>query len=347
MGGTEKQAVWLANKLSSRGYRVFFVSLKDSGILSESLSSNIVVKNFKLAKAKNIYSKSFYFMLGLIRLIKLVNRNKISKTITFLFHSNFIGKIVKTFSIHRNIHVASFRSDRLSKRDSRISRLRTFIFQYFILDKNTIIVFNSISGFNKLNLKNIRQEIIFNSPLNKNQTKDSFGNKFIFIGRLDELKNVQNIVLGFKKLEGFKATLDIFGKGPDFPKIQKIIEQHSLSDVVSLRGVDANISNNLNNYDALILSSTHEAFPNVIIEAFNSGVIPISTKVGDVEWLIDEKRGILIDGFSSDHIAQSMLNFLELDIESKKTLISNGRRFLKKELNELEILNQWIEVIEA
>ena len=347
MGGTEKQAVWLANKLSSRGYRVFFVSLKDSGILSESLSSNIVVKNFKLAKAKNIYSKSFYFMLGLIRLIKLVNRNKISKTITFLFHSNFIGKIVKTFSIHRNIHIASFRSDRLSKRDSSISRLRTFIFLYFVLDKNTIIVFNSISGFNKLNLKNIRQEIIFNSPLNKNQTKDSFDNKFIFIGRLDELKNVQNIVLGFKKLEGFNATLDIFGKGPDFPKIQKIIEQQSLSDVVSLRGVDANISNILNNYDALILSSTHEAFPNVIIEAFNSGVIPISTKVGDVEWLIDEKRGILIDGFSSDCIAKSMLNFLELDIESKKTLISNGRRFLKKELNELEILNQWIEVIEA
>ena len=54
-----------------------------------------------------------------------------------------------------------------------------------------------------------------------------------------------------------------------------------------------------------------------------------------------------VDGFSSDCIAKSMLNFLELDIESKKTLIRNGRRFLKKELNELEILNQWIEIIEA
>ena len=43
---------------------------------------------------------------------------------------------------------------------------------------------------------------------------------------------------------------------------------------MSLRGVDADISNNLNNYDALILGSTHEAFPNVIIEAFNAGVIP-------------------------------------------------------------------------
>ena len=113
----------------------------------------------------------------------------------------------------------------------------------------------------------------------------------MYIGRLDELKNVQNIVLGFTKLDTLDATLDIYGKGPDFPKIQEIIEQHSLEDKVSLRGVDADISNNLNNYDALILGSTHEAFPNVIIEAFNAGVIPISTNVGDVEWLIKKEEG--------------------------------------------------------
>ena len=62
-------------------------------------------------------------------------------------------------------------------------------------------------------------------------------------------------------------------KDQTFQKIQEIIEQHSLEDKVSLKGVDADISNNLNNYDALMLGSTHEAFPNVIIEAFNAGVI--------------------------------------------------------------------------
>ena len=69
MGGSEKQAVWLSNKLYDNGYKVFFVSLKDTGILSETLNSDIVIKNFKLAKAKSIYSKLFYFILGLIRLI--------------------------------------------------------------------------------------------------------------------------------------------------------------------------------------------------------------------------------------------------------------------------------------
>lgn len=345
MGGSEKQAVWLSNKLSDNGYRVFFVSLKDAGILSETLNSNIVVKNFKLAKAKNVYYKMFYFILGIIRLIKLVNKYKISKTVTFLFHSNLVGKIVKTFSFHKNVHIASFRSDRLSKRDSNISKLRTLIFRNFILDNNTTVVFNSISGSSKLNLKNTIQEVIFNFPLNPKQDKNIFDNKFVYIGRLDELKNVQNIVLGFTKLETLDATLDIYGKGPDFPKIQEIIEQHSLEDKVSLKGVDADISNNLNNYDALILGSTHEAFPNVIIEAFNAGVIPISTNVGDVEWLIKKERGILIEGFTSSEIAKSMTKFLELDIESRKKYIANGRNFLIKELNEKDIFNQWIDAI--
>ena len=345
MGGSEKQAVWLSNKLSDNGYRVFFVSLKDAGILSETLNSTIVVKNFKLAKAKNVYYKMFYFILGIIRLIKLVNKYKISKTVTFLFHSNLVGKIVKTFSFHKNVHIASFRSDRLSKRDSNISKLRTLIFRNFILDNNTAVVFNSISGSSKLNLKNTIQEVIFNFPLNPKQDKNIFDNKFVYIGRLDELKNVQNIVSGFTKLETLDVTLDIYGKGPDFPKIQEIIEQHSLEDKVSLKGVDADISNNLNNYDALILGSTHEAFPNVIIEAFNAGVIPISTNVGDVEWLIKKERGILIEGFTSSEIAKSMTKFLELDIESRKKYIANGRNFLIKELNEKDIFNQWIDVI--
>ncbi len=345
MGGSEKQAVWLSNKLSDDGYRVFFVSLKDSGVLLKALNSNIVVKNFKLAKAKNVYSKMFYFILGLTDLIKLVNKYKISKTVTFLFHSNFVGKIVKIFSIHKNVHIASFRSDRLSKRDSSVSKIRTLIFRNFILDKNTILVFNSISGSSKLNLKNLNQKVIFNCPLNLSQDKNIFDNKFVYIGRLDELKNVQNIVIGFKQLKGLNATLDIYGSGPDFPKIQEIIQQHSLEDYVSLKGVDADISENLHKYDALILSSTHEAFPNVIIESFNAGVVPISTNVGDVDWLINKERGILIQGFTPDAIAESMMKFLELDIVSRKKYIANGRNFLRKELNEKKIFMQWMEII--
>ena len=54
----------------------------------------------------------------------------------------------------------------------------------------------------------------------------------------------------------------------------------------------------------------------------------------------------MVQGFTSDDLAKSMTKFLELDIESRKKYIANGKNFLRKELNEKEILNQWIEVIE-
>ena len=47
MGGSEKQAVWLANKLIEENKKVYFVSLKDAGILSTELSPKISVNNFK------------------------------------------------------------------------------------------------------------------------------------------------------------------------------------------------------------------------------------------------------------------------------------------------------------
>ena len=59
----------------------------------ESIKFKHSCKKFQISKSKNVYSKMFYFILGLTDLIKLVNKYKISKTVTFLFHSNFVGKL--------------------------------------------------------------------------------------------------------------------------------------------------------------------------------------------------------------------------------------------------------------
>ena len=85
MGGSEKQAVWLANSLVNEKKEVFFVSLKDSGILSFELDSKVLTYNFKLGKSKNIISKLFYMVIGIKNLIRIINENNITKIISFLF----------------------------------------------------------------------------------------------------------------------------------------------------------------------------------------------------------------------------------------------------------------------
>ncbi len=348
MGGSEKQAVWLANKLVEENKKVYFVSLKDAGILSTELSPKISVNNFKLRNAKNPLTKFFYFCLGVMKLSRLIKNKEITTTITFLFHSNVVGKLLKIISKEKMLHIATFRSDRLSKRDSKISRFRTLIFKNFVLDKDIFVVFNSMSGLNNMNLKNINTRVIFNTPLNKVQlSKDAKeqNTKLVFIGRFDELKNVTNIVLSMKYLQFEDIVLDIYGKGPDLTSIEQAISENSLQNKVKLKGVDKEIANNLNNYDGLIIASTHDAFPNVLIEAMNAGVVPISTKVGDCEWLLNENRGIFINGFDPESIYLSIKEFYEMDLNKKNEIIKNGKNFINQNLSEEKILKDWLELL--
>ena len=98
MGGTEKQAVWLANSLTKRDKKVFFVSLKDAGVLSETLDAKVSVNNFKLRNASSQLSKLFYFFKGVYKLRKLIDENNIDTMVSFLIHSNIIGKILLIFN---------------------------------------------------------------------------------------------------------------------------------------------------------------------------------------------------------------------------------------------------------
>jgi len=348
MGGSEKQAVWLANKLVEENKKVYFVSLKDAGILSSELSPRISVNNFKLRNAKNPITKFLYFCFGVLKLAKLIKSKKITITVTFLFHSNVVGKLLKIISREKILHIATFRSDRLSKRDSKISRFRTLIFKHFVLDKDIFVVFNSMSGLKNMNLKNVNTRVIFNTPLNNVQSSKAAkkkNTKLVFIGRFDELKNVENIALSMKYLLNEDILLDIYGKGPDLTFIEKAISENSLQNKVKLKGIDKEIANKLSNYDALIIASTHDAFPNVLIEAMNAGVVPISTKVGDCEWLLNGNRGIFINGFDPESISLSIKKFYEMDLNKKNEIIKNGRDFINQNLSEEKIIKDWLDTL--
>ena len=348
MGGSEKQAVWLANKLVEENKKVYFVSLKDAGILSSELSPRISVNNFKLRNAKNPITKFLYFCFGVLKLAQLIKSKKITITVTFLFHSNVVGKLLKIISREKILHIATFRSDRLSKRDSKISRFRTLIFKHFVLDKDIFVVFNSMSGLKNMNLKNVNTRVIFNTPLNNVQSSKASkkkNTKLVFIGRFDELKNVENIALSMKYLLNEDILLDIYGKGPDLTFIEKAISENSLQNKVKLKGIDKEIANKLSNYDALIIASTHDAFPNVLIEAMNAGVVPISTKVGDCEWLLNGNRGIFINGFDPESISLSIKKFYEMDLNKKNEIIKNGRDFINQNLSEEKIIKDWLDTL--
>ena len=347
MGGAEKQAVRLANYLS-QDFIVYFFSLKSSGVLSEYLKDDVLVKNFNLVRSKNIISKLYYVFVGWFRLVKTIRDEEIQTVISFLFHSNLYAKLAKVFSQNKFLHIIAVRSDRLSKRQSNRKFWRTIIFKYFIIDKNSKIVFNSKAGINKFNInKKYNQNVIFNSPDNLPDFNITKNNKFIYVGRLDEHKNTTELIkaVNHLKKEGFSIELDIFGKGPNYSFLRTYIAENKLENQVFLKGIDPDIPNKLFAYQCLIQVSTHEAFPNVVIEAMNSRINCISTKVGDTEDLLSEDRGILIEGFDYFSIAESIKAYLKLDNQKKEYMIKNSYEFVNNNLGEDKIFNEWLILI--
>ena len=76
-----------------------------------------------------------------------------------------------------------------------------------------------------------------------------------------------------------------------------------------------------------------------------SKTICISTKVGDVEYLLSNERGILINGFDSDSISKSIELFLNLSSNKIEEIQNKAESFVTSELNEEIIFNQWREVV--
>ena len=347
MGGAEKKAVWLANKLS-KDFKVYFFSLKSSGVLSENLNNEVIIKNFNLVRSKNIFSKLFYVFVGWFRLVKTIKEEEIQTVISFLFHSNLYAKLAKIFSTSNFDHIIAVRSDRLSKRGSNQNFFRMMIFKYFIIDKNSKIVFNSKAGLKRFGIKNnYDKQVIYNSPENDPDLNLKKTEKFVYVGRLDELKNTTELVKAINHLNkaGYSIELDIYGKGPNYSFLKNYIDTNNLTNYVYLKGLDPLIANKLYAYQSLILTSTHEGFPNVLIEAMNSKINCISTKVGDVPHLLNDNRGILIDGFDYLSISRALESYLKLDNVTKDEMKKNAFEFVCKNLKEEVIFNEWLTLI--
>ncbi len=123
---------------------------------------------------------------------------------------------------------------------------------------------------------------------------------FIFVGGLVEGKRPLFTIKIIEALvkQGVQAELYLFGDGELKLELQKYIAHNNLGEYVKLMGnqdKDA-IKKAFREAHFLILPSKSEGWPKAIAEAMFFGVIPISTSVSCVPFMLDYgNRGVLID----------------------------------------------------
>ena len=355
LGGSEIQAVRLANYLSKTGKNVEFISLKQGGILKENLEKNINLKEYNLySKSKN---KIFPKLRSFIWFLRAAVRSRVNfgdrkaTVVSFLFHASFFGFLL-TFKKSNLRHIVSVRSDRFTARKSKSLILREIIMR-IVTNDSYHVVFNSAVSYRKY-LKKFKlinkSSVILNiseSGMIKIEEK-KFNKKSIrglYVGRLDELKNIDSLIKSFQFIDNKNITLDIYGQGALKNSLDDLIKNNNLSDKIYLKCLYKNIIYQSKDYDFLILTSFHEGYPNVIIEAMKNYLFVISTNVGDVSNLIDEKTGILINGFDPLSIAEAINKFESLSQDYIFKILENAKKKVEHKTNLDTISKSWLEIV--
>ncbi|MFD0989544.1 glycosyltransferase [Mariniflexile jejuense] len=226
-------------------------------------------------------------------------------------------------------------------------KLQKWILSNTFLTKNMqVLVYGDWENQTK-NIKPFFTATYSNSEIEVPQIRD-YSNElnFIFVGSLAEGKRpllAIQIVEALKK-KGKQVQLDMYGDGILKEALEQYVLSNHLENVVKLHGNQEKniVKEALKNAHFLLLLSKSEGWPKAVAEAMFFGVIPITTSVSCVPFMLQNgERGILIEpelSHALNSINKAVNNEASLKMMSK--LASNWSQYYTMELFDDEIYKQ-------
>lgn len=226
--------------------------------------------------------------------------------------------------------------------------LRMFkLFNKFVAVSNPVKKsFNEIYG-------NEEKTIVINNYIDTNKIIEKsklenikLSNKkinLISVGRLHKDKGYDcliKIIYKLKEENNFKdCHLTLVGGGDEFDNLNNLVNDLNLTEEISLIGNKDNPYIYLKKADLFILSSKHESFGNVVIEALVLNVPVISTEVANIKNMLDKEYGVIVKN-NEDSLYEGLKEILmnkEL-IKEYKNNLKNYNYPNKKIISEIEKL---------
>ncbi|WP_025209536.1 glycosyltransferase [Hippea sp. KM1] len=152
--------------------------------------------------------------------------------------------------------------------------------------------------------------------IDKKEVRDRFGFRgFVFgvVGNYSSYKGHDLLLEAFFRLD-LKETMLVF-VGKDTEMLMDKAKAMGIEDRVKALGFRTDAVDIMNGFDALVVPSFKESFPNVVIEAFLLGVPVIGSAVGGVVELLSDNRGILAKP-DADSLSDAMERMVFADRES-------------------------------
>ena len=345
--GLFEREIEIYRQLAKKGHEITFVTYDAENYSSLLIEKNVkhmpIFENINVPKSNLAYiSKTFLFLFKFKEEFKKADIYKTNQLLGAWLP--IVGKIFfrKKLYIRTGYDLLEFSL----KNKKNILKLATYYFltQVAIFSSN---IYSVTSKTDKLLIKKrfiyqinklqIRNNWVYVPE--KKQIEDRYRNKLLMVGRLEKQKNFDLVI---DKLKGSNFNLDIYGKGNDKHKLEKLAYKNK---------VDLNIVDNIPNNDLIkeygkyiifLMPSIFEGNPKALLEAMAAGCIVIASDIKNHQELIDHK----VNGFLVNFNNLDLANFIQdllLDENKLKELSTNAMKYILKNNSIEEHINKEIE----
>lgn len=272
--------------------------------------------------------------IGNLRIIRsLLNKNSFDELILggwdniYMWFPIFMSpKYKKSIIVESSIH------------ESRVSGLKGFIKKIFlnrcskayVPGKSNADLAKSL-GFKGKIIKTLGCGI-FNYVNQPEYLKRNKVQRFIYVGRLAEVKNLQFLISVFNEFPDL--TLDIVGFGP----LEKELKMLAAPNIIFHGAVDNEaLPSYYADADVFILASKSEPWGIVVEEALNNGLpVIVSDKVGCAEELVNESNGLIFKSNDIDSLIYAINKILDVEYYNKLRYNISKLDFEKIELDQIK-----------
>lgn len=319
-GGAESTMVILAQGLQTRGCTVDLILKQRRGELSQNIPESINVIDFNVSimrytlKKLVEYEKN-YHPDAIISALELPNMTSILASKAVRGCPRVIISIHGLISKQKPIYNQWF---------DRLLFSATYPFADDIVTVSQTCAQDAIQY---LHLPKSKVKVIYNPIISEGLYQRAeepilhawFGAKskktILSIGRLESVKDHKTLLKAFKLVrEREEAQLVILGEGTLKAEIQQVVNKIGLSEEVLMPGFISNPYPIIANADVLVISSLHEALPNVLVEALACQCPVVSTACGGPEEILGYgKYGHLVPIGDHEAMAAAIVKVLKGD----------------------------------
>ncbi len=284
VGGAEKVVYDLSLELNNRKYKNFVVCISDKAFLAGMFKEAGI--RVEILKVKKDISS---FITGIKNLYQFVKNEKVTVIHAHMTHALIVAMCIKIVVPSIKIVFTSHNFNVGSKiRENLIQLLKPFRSMDIIFSKKMM---KAMYKDNATVIPNGINTSLYDLQVEKNKTFT-----FLSIGRIEIVKNHRFLVDAAIKLQSdFDFEIHIVGDGILREELVQYIEQNNVQKYFKFLGYRKDVNVICNQSHVFVMPSLWEGLPISLLEAGASAMPVISTPVGSIPELVDDKTGYLVE----------------------------------------------------